>query len=263
MAVTLMLAFVLLLGQQPETLSLLGEPLYAPPMSRADRTKADEALAAARAAYAAAPNDVGAIIALEQAHLNFGRVGDALEVLTHGIGANPEDARLRLERGRSYIRIRKFEPAQRDLRKAAETLPSAQCPLGLALYLAADYGHAQQSYAKCADPGIFGYLSARRAGAAATAPSDAALGPKPSTAPPPRFPGALGPDASKERVPIGKSYLDAVEALLSGQKDAARTALKKIVEKDREHDWMEPAYIAAEADYARIHKLEKKKKKKT
>ena len=37
-------------------------------------------------------------------------------------------------------------------------------------------------------------------------------------------------------------------------------ALKKIVEKNRD-DWMEPAYIAAEADYAKIVKAEGKRHK--
>ena len=246
-------------GQQPETLSLLGEPLYAPPLSKAARATADEALSEARARYNATPNDVAAIIALEQAHLTLGRVGDALEILTHGVEANPEDARLRLERGRSYIRIRKFELAQKDLRKAAETLPSAHCSLGLALYLSADYAHARESYARCADPGVFGYLSTRRAGGAAAAPPAGPLGPTPATAPPIAFPGTVGSKTPKAREPIARLYLDAVERLLADRKDEARDALKNIVEKNRD-DWMEPAYIAAEVDYAKLRATAKKKK---
>jgi tetratricopeptide (TPR) repeat protein len=267
MVVTLIVAFALVLAhagsgvrQQPETLSLLGEPLYAPRLSKAARNKADEALTAARARYDSAPNDVGAIIALEQAHLVLGRVGDALEILTHGIEANPEDARLRLERGRSYVRIRKFELAQRDLRKAAETLPSAHCSLGLALYLAGDYGRARDSYARCPDPGVFGYLSDRRAGIAAASRPSGPLGPAPSTAPPITFPGTVSTETAKAREPIARMYLDAVDLLLDGKSEAAHKALKKIVEKNRD-DWMEPAYIAAEADYAKILKAEGKKHK--
>jgi tetratricopeptide (TPR) repeat protein len=269
MAVTLIVAVALVLagaagggipGQQPETLSLLGEPLYAPPLSKAARSTADAALAEARARYDAAPNDIGAILALEQAHLTLGRVGDALEILTHGLEANPDEARLQLERGRSYIRIRKFELAQKDLRKAAETLPSAHCPLGLARYLAADYANARESYGKCADPGVFGYLATRRAGGTASAPPSGPLGPAPSTPPPITFPGTPASKTAKPREPIARMYLDAVELLLDEKKDEARGALKKIVEKNR-NDWMEPAYIAAEVDYAKVVKAEGKRHK--
>ena len=103
--------------------------------------------------------------------LALGRIGDALEMLTHGLEANPDEPRLLLQRGRSYIPIRKFDVAARDLRKAAETLPAARCALGLAQYLSADYARAQGTYGKCADPGVFGYLAARRAGGAADLPS--------------------------------------------------------------------------------------------
>src|SRR6187399_2642758 len=129
----------LALGQHPETLSLLGTPLYAPSLPKAERQKAEAQLALAHAAYQKQPNDPAAIIAFEQATLTLGRVGDALEILTHGLEANPGEPRLLLERGRSYIRIRKFDIAVRDLRRASATLASAHCPLGLALYLSADY----------------------------------------------------------------------------------------------------------------------------
>jgi tetratricopeptide (TPR) repeat protein len=257
LVVTLLVAMALLLLQQPETLSLLGDPLYAPSLPKAARIKAEDALTAARAQYAATPNDVGAIIALEEAHVSLGRIGDALEILTRGLEANPGEARLQLERGRSYIRIRKFEVAQKDLRKAAETLPSAHCSLGLALYLLADYTRARDSYGKCADPGIFGYLSDRRAGTGTAARPDVRSEPMPSTAPPIRFPGTVSAAGTDGREPIGKTYLDGVEQLLAGKSDAARGALKKIVEKNRD-DWMEPAYIAAEVDYAKLVKAKRK-----
>jgi len=46
-----------------------------------------------------------------------------------------------------------------------------------------------------------------------------------------------------------------------GKKDPAEDALREIVEK-QVNRWMEPVYIAAEADYARIALPPKKKKKK-
>jgi hypothetical protein len=59
---------------------------------------------------------------------------------------------------------------------------------------------------------------------------------------------------------IAVSYLDAVDRLLADQKPAAKDLLKQIVEKKRKM-WMEPVYVAAESDYARIVKAEPKKKK--
>ncbi len=59
---------------------------------------------------------------------------------------------------------------------------------------------------------------------------------------------------------MAATYLDAAERLIQGKREAAKDLLKEIVEKDR-NNWMEPVYIAAEADYARILKAEGKKPK--
>jgi tetratricopeptide (TPR) repeat protein len=228
MAVTVLLVIALLL-QQPETLSLLGEPLYAPSISKNARARAETELATARAAYDKEPAVPANVIALEQASLALGRVGDALEILTRGIETNPGDARLLLERGRSFIRIRKFDVAERDLRKAVETLPETHCDLGLVLYLSGNFARAREEYDRCPSAGIFSYLARRRAGSSAIpavpAPAD----------------------------PLESAYLAALD-------DADR--LKHILAKNR-NAWMEPAYIAAEADYARLKKAGKKKKVRT
>jgi tetratricopeptide (TPR) repeat protein len=245
-------------GQQPETLSLLGEPLYAPPLSKEARAKADEDMRAARDAYDKTPNAVPAIVALAQAHLAFGRLGDAIEILTHGLEVNADDPSLLLERGRNYIRLRKFEPAQRDLRKAAEKLPAANCALGLAQYVTGAYPHAQATYATCTEPGIFAYLSARRAGATAPRPNvDRPAESEPEI----RLPGSVMKTKSKPQSSLAPGYLDAAELLLEGRKDDATKRLKEIVTKHR-NEWMEPVYIAAEADYAKLYKPPHKKKKK-
>jgi hypothetical protein len=55
--------------------------------------------------------------------------------------------------------------------------------------------------------------------------------------------------------------MDAVDRLIANDKTAAKDLLKPIVEKQKKR-WMEPVYVAAEADYARILKAEPKKKKK-
>ena len=162
-------ASVAVLGQQPETMSLLEKPLFAPPLSREERSKREAAHAAARAAYEHDRASVDAALALGRAEMALGRVGDALEVLTRALENRPDDPRLLLERGRGLIVIRKFEPAAKELRTPAATLPEASCALGLAQYLAADYPHARESFRKCPDPGIFAYLADWRAGSSAMA----------------------------------------------------------------------------------------------
>jgi len=110
MVVIPLVVLAVLLSQQPETMSLLDQPLYAPSLSKAERAQAEERLATTRAAYEKTPNDPAAILGYEQAVLTLGRVGDALEILTHGLETNHDEPRLLLERGRNYIRIRKFAP---------------------------------------------------------------------------------------------------------------------------------------------------------
>jgi tetratricopeptide (TPR) repeat protein len=259
MGMTLVVVLALFLSQQPETLSLLGAPLYAPSLSKADKARAHADLATARAVYDREPSKPEAILGLEQALLALGRIGDALELLTHGLEANPDEPRLLLQRGRSYITIRKFDVASRDLVKAAETLPAARCVLGLAQYLAADYARAHATYGKCADPGVFGYLANRRAGGSETS-RPVATGALPTPATTIKLPGSVSSPASDAPQPIAASYLEAIERMLAGDEDDARERMKKIVEKHR-RDWMEPAYIAAEVEYARLKKTEKRRNK--
>ena len=58
---------------------------------------------------------------------------------------------------------------------------------------------------------------------------------------------------------MAADYMDAIERLLAGDQDAARDRLKKLVEKHRRNEWMEPVYIAAEADYARVKKPDRRR----
>jgi len=257
MCVVLMAVLAALLAQQPETLSLLGEPLYPPKLPRAERTKAEAELARAHAAYMSKPSGPAEILALHDAHVALGRIGDALVVLTHGIEANLEEPQLYLARGRGYITIRKFDAAERDFRKAAATLPSARCSVGLAQYLAGQFERARESYTDCGNAGIFAYLAERRSGRAANRPASVE-GRLPSGPPPIRLPGTVKRGSEPAPEPIAASYLAAIERLLAGDEDGTRDRLKNIVEKNR-HDWMEPAYIAAEADYARLKKPERRK----
>jgi tetratricopeptide (TPR) repeat protein len=236
-------------GQQPETMSLLKKPLFAPPLSKDDRASREAALAAARTVYNRDRANVDAAVELARAQMALGRVGDSLETLTRAQELKADDPRLALERARGLIVIRKFELAARELRKPAETLPEASCVLGMAQYLAADYPHAREAFAKCPDPGIFAYLADWRTGPSAM--------PRPAVAPADPSPKKGHESAAA----MTTRYLDAADKLLKKDTDGARELLKQIVEKDGNR-WMEPVYIAAEADYARLAKADPKKAKK-
>ncbi len=193
--------FALLAIQQPETMSLLEQPLFAPRLSNEERSVREGALAAARGAY------------------------------------------------------------DRD-RGPAETLPEASCALGIAQYLAPDYAHARESFTKCPDPGVFAYLADWRTGRSAMPRPSVSRDrvPDPSAPTPIRMPGASTKPGPATRIPMAAMYLDAAERLIQGKTEAAKDLLKQIVEKDR-NNWMDPVYIAAEADYARILKAEGKRPK--
>jgi tetratricopeptide (TPR) repeat protein len=246
-------------GQQPETMSLLGEPLYAPKLPKAERSAADAELARAHAAYAAKPSGVAEVLALARAHLALGRIGDSLVVLTHGVEANPDALELLLERGNGYIVIRKFDVAARDLAKASTKLPTARCSLGLAQYLAADYERARATYKDCREPSVFAYLAERRAGGH---PANRPVpdGPVSSGVAPIRLPGTVAKEKADVAEPLSASYLAAIELLLDGKTDAAGERLKKMLERHR-GEWMQAPYIAAEADYARLRDTGQGKRK--
>lgn len=236
---------------QPETLSLLGEPLYAPSLSREAREAFEADLAAGQAALKKNPGSVDAVIAVARADMGLGHVGDALEALARTRELAPADPHLLLENARDLIVNRKFDAAVRDAQKAADTLPEANCTVGFALFLKTDYAHARDAYAKCSDPGIFAYLTERRLGQtnlprpAVTATANP--GPKPVT-----LPGSIT-HASKPPPTITAAYLDAAERVGTGKKKDVADRLKPIVEKHK-GEWMTPVYIAAEADYSRVAK---------
>jgi tetratricopeptide (TPR) repeat protein len=246
--------------QQPETLSLLEEPLYAPSVSKAERARLEGEVAEARADLTRDPANAEAALRLARAQRDLGRIGDALETLTRAVEGKTDVPTLRLERGRGFIAIRKFELAQRDLRKAADTLREAHCDIAFASYLLADYKGAHEEYGKCAEPGVFGYLAALRSGAAA--------GPRPAVPADPgaqsteiKLPGSVATKPVKAESSIASAYMDAVARQMASDTTGAKDLLKPIIKKHKAQ-WMQPVYIAAEADYARILKAEPKKRKK-
>ena len=83
-------------------------------------------------------------------------------------------------------------------------------------------------------------------------------GPDPSA--PIRMPGTAAKPGPADHMTLAASYLEAAEHLLHGKPDIAKDLLKQIVEK-RRNEWMDPVYIAAEVDYAKILKTESRKGK--
>ena len=256
-----------LLLQQPETLSLLETDLYAPSFPRDVRAKLETNLADTRAAHEKDPKNADAAIAYVRAQVAIGHVGDALESIARAIEANPDDQRIVLERAKALVIYRKFDSAERDARKVLDTLPEANCTLGLALYLKMQFPESRNAYEKCSTPGLFKYLADRRAGGTAVARPDLSKLDETPLAPDIKLPGSVVSQPDKPKLTMTAAYVQAAETIAAektpprrGHKDPAEDALKGIVEKNENH-WMEPIYIAAEADYARILKAEGKFKK--
>ncbi|MEX6633165.1 tetratricopeptide repeat protein [Hyphococcus lacteus] len=154
--------------QEPEAMSLLGEPLYAGEPSADGLAK----LAAAKAEYDANPGDADALIWFGRRIAYLGRYQEAIDIFTVGIEKHPEDARMLRHRGHRYISTRQFDKAIADLSKAADLivgkadqiepdgLPNAmnipltslhgniRYHLGLAYYLKHDWENARRVYAE-------------------------------------------------------------------------------------------------------------------
>ncbi|HEY3886300.1 MAG TPA: tetratricopeptide repeat protein, partial [Vicinamibacterales bacterium] len=215
--------------EQPQTLSLLGAPLYAPPVAGAARARIESDLASAQAAFTKDSSNVDAALAAARADMALGHIGDALELLTRAREGKPDDPRLLVETAGDLIVNRKFDAAERDARKAGDAAPGASCVLGFALYLKADYARAKGAYATCRDPGVFAYLADRFTGGSTVARPNVPAEPA-STTPALRLPGSLV-RSDKTENPLTAAYLDAAERLASGKRKDARDRLKRIVEK--------------------------------
>jgi len=161
------------LGPPPETISLLGDSLYAPALADTVRARYERKLAEARQDFDHAPNEVNNIIWLGRRTAYLGRFRDAIAIFSTGIQNHPEDARLYRHRGHRYITLRIFELAVSDLTHAAslmrnrddetepDGLPNARniptgtlkfniwYHLGLAHYLMGDFEAARRAYREC------------------------------------------------------------------------------------------------------------------
>jgi tetratricopeptide (TPR) repeat protein len=158
------------LAQQPEAISLLGDPLHPRDFPAETRTRLEADLSSARAAYDASPDDADAIIWLGRRLGYLERYRDAVDVFSEGIAKHPGDARMYRHRGHRYITLRRFDDAIADFERAARlihsqpdevepdgapnrfNIPTSTLQsniwyhLGLAYYLNADWGNALHAY---------------------------------------------------------------------------------------------------------------------
>jgi tetratricopeptide (TPR) repeat protein len=155
---------------EPEAVSLLGEPLFAPAIAPERRAELEARLAEAREALEKNPGDPDAIIWLGRRTAYLGRFRDAVAIFSDGIARHPADPRLYRHRGHRYITLRRFDLAEADLERAAslvegaadevepDGIPNARnvptstlqsniwYHLGLARYLQGDFGGARTAY---------------------------------------------------------------------------------------------------------------------
>ncbi len=129
----------------PQTVSLLGEELYA----MEDTTGA---IAAADSALAEAPDDVERLIEAGRVRRNFWHYRQAMALYTRAAELAPEDWRPYRFRGHRYISLRDFDEAIVDLERARELAPlnwDVSYHLGLAYFLAGRFDDAADEYLRC------------------------------------------------------------------------------------------------------------------
>ncbi|HKQ57746.1 MAG TPA: tetratricopeptide repeat protein [Candidatus Eisenbacteria bacterium] len=156
-----------------EAMSLLGQPLSAPPLPDSTRLLYERRLAEAQNEFDHDPKEISNIIWLGRRTAYLGRLRDAIAIYSRGIEQYPTEPRLRRHRGHLYIRQRLFDLAISDLERAArltaksmdesepDGLPNARniptstlkfniwYHLGLAHYFKGDFVTARTAYLQC------------------------------------------------------------------------------------------------------------------
>lgn len=158
-----------------EAISLLGDTLYAPDLSRERQAQYDSALEVAQQNYRKAPDQPDRIVWWGRRLGYLGRYQEAIRVFSDGLEKFPNSAELYRHRGHRYITTRQFDKAIHDLKESAELLqdqpvrvepdgipiplPPGNQPtslqfnvyyhLGLAYYLTGQYGPAAEAYETC------------------------------------------------------------------------------------------------------------------
>lgn len=160
---------------QPQAISLLGQPLYPPPLPAEVLSRRQEQLYLAQAEYDRDLHDETAIIWLGRRQAYLGQYREAIDTFSNGLAILPESYRLLRHRGHRFITVREFDKAIADLTRAAELVqelddevePDGQpnalniptsttntniyYHLGLAHYLKGDWREAAAAYQTCID----------------------------------------------------------------------------------------------------------------
>lgn len=156
----------------PETVSLLGRPLFGPPPG-ADMTKLEADLRRAEELVRESPGDPDRIVWIGRRLGYLWRMTDAIETYSRGIERFPKYAPLYRHRGHRYITVRKFDLAIADLETAArlisgqedtveqDGIPNARniplttlhfnvwYHLGVARYVSGDFTGALDAFESC------------------------------------------------------------------------------------------------------------------
>jgi tetratricopeptide (TPR) repeat protein len=156
-----------------QSVSLLGDTLYAPPQAEDVRTVYEGRLAIARETYLADTTRADALIWVGRRTAYLGDYREAIEIFTRGIKEHPRDPRMFRHRGHRYISIRRFDLAIEDLETAsrlirgrpdetepdgipnARNIPTSTLQfniwyhLGLAHFLKGEFREAMRAYREC------------------------------------------------------------------------------------------------------------------
>ena len=103
-----------------QALSFLGDTLRAFPLTPETKARYEAQLAEAKAAYDHTPTNVDSIIWYGRRLAYLGRLREAIDVYSRGIGLYPENAWLYRHRGHRYLSVRELDRAAADLERATE-----------------------------------------------------------------------------------------------------------------------------------------------
>lgn len=101
-----------------QAISFLGDTLRALPLSAQTTARYETQLAEAKAAFDRAPTNVDSIIWYGRRLAYLGRIREAIDVYTRGIGLYPDNPWLYRHRGHRYISVRELDHAAADLERA-------------------------------------------------------------------------------------------------------------------------------------------------
>jgi tetratricopeptide (TPR) repeat protein len=113
--------FSFLAQAEPQATSLLGKPLFPPPLPAAERRRLEADHAAAFEKAKAEPSAEN-IIWLGRRTAYLGLFREAIQVFAGGMSLYPDDPRLYRHRGHRYITVRELERSIADLEKATELI---------------------------------------------------------------------------------------------------------------------------------------------